>query len=117
MAAKLRSVGGCRAGFQAAGSSGILPEVSGMMRRSNTDSRLEAAATGRQDAYPTALEIWRGTKGRMFAPGSSVGTLLRACHFHRPPLLSPTNRVYEHCNPLQTVPHDGAGNRHLGCLA
>ena len=26
------------------------------MRRANTDSRLEAAATGRQDACPTALE-------------------------------------------------------------
>src|SRR5229473_694143 len=44
---------GCRAGFQPAGSAGILPEVSAMMGRSNTDSRLEAAATGRQDACPT----------------------------------------------------------------
>ena len=60
---------GRRASFQPAGSSGILPEVSGMMRRSNTNSRLEAAATGRQDACLTSLDIWRGTKGRMFAPG------------------------------------------------
>jgi hypothetical protein len=49
---------GRRAGFQPAGSSGILPEVCGMMTRANTNSRLEAAATGRQDACPPALRRW-----------------------------------------------------------
>ena len=47
---------GRRAGFQPAGSSGILPEVCGMMTRANTNSRLEAAVTGRQDACPKFAE-------------------------------------------------------------
>src|SRR5260370_29845762 len=42
-----------RAGFQPAGSWGILPQDSGMPRQTNTNARLEAAATGRQDACPT----------------------------------------------------------------
>ncbi len=45
-------VGQAWAGFQPAGSSGILPEGSRMMRRANFNLRLESAAIGRQDACP-----------------------------------------------------------------
>src|SRR6266487_3268850 len=47
----MRGPGG-RAGFQPAGSRGILPQVSGRTRRSNTNARLEAARTGRRGRLP-----------------------------------------------------------------
>jgi hypothetical protein len=43
----------CRAGFQPAGSWGILPQA-----RKASKSRLEAASTGRQDACPTWLSAY-----------------------------------------------------------
>src|SRR6266571_8152180 len=51
---KARVGTGCRAGFQRAGVLGTLQQVFGAMRRVLPNSRLEAAATGRQDACPTA---------------------------------------------------------------
>jgi hypothetical protein len=45
---------------------GILLQASGAMTQPNTNLRLEAARTGRQDACPTVLR--RGVKEKKLAP-------------------------------------------------
>ena len=65
-------------GFQPAGFWGILPQISGRRRRSNTNARLEAARTGRRgrlpyDAGHSGRDHWEWLRGRNGCVAREVG--------------------------------------------
>src|SRR6266446_6263333 len=85
---------GGRAGFQPAGSWGILPQVSGITKGSNTHARLEAARTGRRGRLPYGAGhfalVVRSDFDLVIEPGASVG----------PPALGGWGRNSEHLSRL-----------------